>query len=876
MAAYDKIKDLVTKRSSPIFEVPMLVGALTQAEGKAKAVAKAVASIAIMRLVPMVTLLGGAFLGVRNIIKSVVKESGALESALTRISRLRGFTNMLEPLLKSLGEARRRVAELAQASNGSRFGLSQWVNASRTLEIMTKGAMGSAKSMKFLEGSAIATGSSLENVAFSYGEMHNAIANGEPIAAAAGEMIKMGLVTAEAARNIDKLQSGGAAFGTILAALNAEIQRNGKTTDDFAKSAEGLQGTLDSLSEKMSAAFGEPFLDAELKSMEASVVVAEKMIPVMGELGKTLSSIVNVASGAGNSFKVMLASIPGLSTAVGVLSKAFVLLGGATVAAGIGSFVARVFPAIKAVGTLTAALVTNSTASAMAARATAANTAATTAAAAADTLAARASASHAAGNLMEAAALKAQSLAMLSKGSALKGLAASYALASRGALGLVAAMGRMAFSALLSPIGMAIVAIGALAKVWQDFQEAAQAKSALTQMQEETIAASRAMDELVSSITTLDGAYEVLAANAARARAQMDALAKTPPPEEEGWYDQALGFLGQYDGIFFNMKKKRDDKRASQAAIIKEQEKALEKTLEDRKEIKSKVDSGALHSTAQDEVMREQARRELQLRDMAQQNSIGLAIGKDRTDKLSAFAGSEQAKADAGEIARKARADFAAATAAIDAEIGTSPQEKERRRAQAARDSASPIIQSEQKVRDLREKGDPLSMIMANALARKTALEREDIENGVDRHSSNAARAGVELTAEQRQQKERRTQILAGLGGTEARQSGDGATMAKIEITEAFRTAVKEALAAGFDPDEANNIATRTVKAEQKDLAKEAAMSNVIVSSLQKVGGGGNAYMGGTDALINEARVHTMLLEAIEEKIGQSDSDTLK
>jgi len=123
-------------------EAVALAGALTSSEGKLKSMARAVRDIAIWRLVPIATQLGGAFLGVRAAIKSVVRDSGTLESAWQRLAKLQFYKGQLEPLLKSAGAAKERLAELIQLSGRSKFdvgNLGQWVAASRSLEILTRG-----------------------------------------------------------------------------------------------------------------------------------------------------------------------------------------------------------------------------------------------------------------------------------------------------------------------------------------------------------------------------------------------------------------------------------------------------------------------------------------------------------------------------------------------------------------------------------------------------------------------------------------------------------------------------------------------------------------------------------------------------------------
>ena len=283
---------------------------IAQSKNKLTETLKVMKEMALWKITLPVALLGGLS-GLQKMVRSLASDTGALQSAMDRVGKIKIYQGQLEPLLKSAGAARQRLAELMQFERKSPFNLGQVVAASRALEIFGNGALKSSNSLKLVEQIAKSSGSGIEASADAFGSFYRAMKGGQPVAAAAAELQRMGVINEQTINQLTEMQTAGASWSEMFSKAEGAISSATSGADQFSDSMEGVQKQLEDAQSQMSSAFGKPFMDAEVSSMKTALHVAQKLTPVMDALGKPLARLSSQGDSVKNFAKEGMASLAG-------------------------------------------------------------------------------------------------------------------------------------------------------------------------------------------------------------------------------------------------------------------------------------------------------------------------------------------------------------------------------------------------------------------------------------------------------------------------------------------------------------------------------------------------------------------------------------
>ncbi len=707
-------------------DLAIIGAALASHENKVKAIAKAVSTIAWYRLVPILGIIAGSLVGVRGAIKAIVKDSGALEAAWQRLAKLRLYQGQLEPFLKSAAAARARLAELIVLSNKSSSSLGQWVAGARAMEILSRGALGGTASLKRADSAARAAGVGIDSAANSIGGMYRELKDGAPIASAASELQRMGIITQQTVDEVTRLQESGASFSTVWSAVEASIDANTKATDDFGDSMEGLQKRLEDTQQVMLGAFGKPFLEAEKTSIANTIAVTENLVPVMRTLGETFSVIVTTGENLGGAITKLLTSIPGLSTAVGVMAKGFVAFGAAITVIGFSQLASRMTTVVPAVISIARSMTFASVAAGLLARQT-------VALAAAQAIEAGAATGSAAAQRALAASYGAGAVAATTMGTATSGLTVKL---------------RALFIAVATnPIGLLVLIVSTLAAgFWQLYESNKAQTAALKELSDANAGVTDGLTKQIEAIRSADDAQQALVDSTRELIIAQEKLAQLK--KEGAPLDQII-----------------------------EAEKQTGRISSKIANAKASMDSGRLApGREQEAVLRAQAARDLKLDATQKQNEIEKASGPRKIALLRQAQQEAASKAAEGRDLERDRARFNKFDARTQEEIKlTAPgsmdrYNKEEALRQAKRLNNSPIMRDEQAIADASSQGkDPGSIAkMTDALI----LRNQDIEGNQGQNEQRAIELADAVQAEERIQHLREIGLTAGRAEAALRSEG--------------------------------------------------------------------------------------------------------
>ena len=516
----DFLKENATK-TNVAFSAIANLGDLTSSDKKLKGLVNTIKDLALGSVI-MRTAFVSAFSGLGSLVKSLAKDTGALEAAMKKVAAVKLYSNQLAPLVGGIAAARSKLADLTVFASKFKLPIGEVVAAQRALIVFSQGALTSGASLEKVKDIAKASGTSIDQAASAYANFHKELKGGAPVAQASLAMQQFGVVSAQAVREATALQEGGASVSEVFQRISTSMEQASSSTMDTSVGLADLQSKLDSAKETMASGFGKPFLEGEKAEVESSIKVIQNLTPVVETLGKTFGAVAGTGAGFLNFIKELLSGIPGLSSVVGVMAKSI-----AVAAAAISLW--NIIPAVKAIGQL-AAVVYNAAKAfnfkTIATTMSSASTALSTAATNANT---SATAANTAGNKISEMAYKAYAAAC-AFGSTVT------AIFGNASLSAAAKVRALTLAMLASPwiiVAAIILAVGA---IWQYMEANAAAAKSLKDLNDANRELSDAMAVQIGQIKTMTDAQEALVKSTSDlhdARVKLAQLQADKAPHEE-------------------------------------------------------------------------------------------------------------------------------------------------------------------------------------------------------------------------------------------------------------------------------------------------------------------------------------------------------
>ncbi|EIQ01048.1 hypothetical protein OpiT1DRAFT_05612 [Opitutaceae bacterium TAV1] len=273
--------------------LPGMAADMAQGATFMQAASNALKDAALDKLLGPTALFAGGLLGVLKTIRTIVRESQILERGLSRMSKLQQIEGKFETLLKSATLAKKRIEELYKFTANSPFRFEDVAEANRTLQALTLGAYSGAKAMKQVGDAAVATGTPITEMADKIGRLYNSLQAGRSIDKISFQMQYMGLATEELIAKLEALEQTGAGFSEMWAEVDKVLARTtGGMTN--AKSLDDYKTRLDEATAVMERAFGEPFVDAQTRSLDILAKAARNLTPVLADVAQDMAAVKNV------------------------------------------------------------------------------------------------------------------------------------------------------------------------------------------------------------------------------------------------------------------------------------------------------------------------------------------------------------------------------------------------------------------------------------------------------------------------------------------------------------------------------------------------------------------------------------------------------
>lgn len=228
-----------------------------QVDAMAKSVNKSMASAAQGNKKHWADIKAAWDMGCAAIRKAWQAASAGLRSAF----KFETQTTQFKTLIGNIDEAKAHMADLKALGDTPPFSLDEFAKASRSLMVMTDGALGYKKSLEMIGDAAAATGTPIEEMGAAVGRLYAYIRDGQPLSRAVMQLRNMGVITPEVAQKLQDLQKEGKSNAEIWAEVEAQLGRYKGAMEETEKTGDGLIGAISSRWDNIVRAFGEAFSD---------------------------------------------------------------------------------------------------------------------------------------------------------------------------------------------------------------------------------------------------------------------------------------------------------------------------------------------------------------------------------------------------------------------------------------------------------------------------------------------------------------------------------------------------------------------------------------------------------------------------------------
>ena len=188
----------------------------------------------------------------------------AARNAVSFMQKAFAFEKMavqFKTLIGNMDEAKAHMRMLQEMGDTPPFSLEEFAAASRSLMVMTDGALGYKRSLELVGDAAAATGQPIQSLAHEIGRAYAIIRDGQPLTRATMGLRNMGAITPAVAAKLDELQKSGASNIEIWNALTAELGRFKGAMAETEKTGDGLVGAIKSQWDDSLRTFGAALME---------------------------------------------------------------------------------------------------------------------------------------------------------------------------------------------------------------------------------------------------------------------------------------------------------------------------------------------------------------------------------------------------------------------------------------------------------------------------------------------------------------------------------------------------------------------------------------------------------------------------------------
>jgi len=219
------------------------------------------------------------------------RASGETAKSLQEFSVIENLEGQFRPLLGSIAATKARLSELSIAAAETPFELPELAAASKTLEVLTRGALSTGQGLRMVGDLSAQSGRPIQELSMWVGRLYDGLQSGRPVGEAMMRLQELGLVSGATRSKIEEMQKAGKAGNEVWQVMVKEFERASGSMEILSQSLTGLRSTLEDAKSELYREMGKSFAEQEKEAIRGATEVTEKFIPVAAEMMKTLSGV---------------------------------------------------------------------------------------------------------------------------------------------------------------------------------------------------------------------------------------------------------------------------------------------------------------------------------------------------------------------------------------------------------------------------------------------------------------------------------------------------------------------------------------------------------------------------------------------------------
>lgn len=212
---------------------------------------------------------GAAFDGLtKKIIKltvaffAVKKAMALFTKAMELAGNAEALRTQFDTLLGGADAAEERMKELVEFAATTPFDIPGVGKASKILETLTKGALSTGEGLRFVGDIAAFSGERFQDMAVHVGRLFSGLNSGRAVGESLGRLQELGLISAEARKQIEDLQKAGKAGDQVWKIAAEDLARFGGSMAKMSGTFQGKLSNLGDAWDQFLVKIGEPIIDA--------------------------------------------------------------------------------------------------------------------------------------------------------------------------------------------------------------------------------------------------------------------------------------------------------------------------------------------------------------------------------------------------------------------------------------------------------------------------------------------------------------------------------------------------------------------------------------------------------------------------------------
>jgi uncharacterized protein YjbJ (UPF0337 family) len=292
---------------------------------RAAAAGGALKTIAADLLSPL-GLAAGLALGLAIGLYKAVTNSQLLADALGEAANRDVYSGQFKALLGDTAAAEKRLRSLAAFAEGSPFRFDDVVDASKRLQVLTRGAMTGTSAMKMVADAAAVAGVSMADAAAVIGGAWEDIFSGKNAGNAIDQLKQLGMVSTATADKLKLMEMRGLRGRGLWAAISAELAKNKGSADALGESIQGLNEKLDNTKGNQLASIGAMFAQGQEDGIRAATVAWKEFGPVLKDILSPIAALFNAINSLILNAVKLAAAFPGLKQGLVLVGRAILVV----------------------------------------------------------------------------------------------------------------------------------------------------------------------------------------------------------------------------------------------------------------------------------------------------------------------------------------------------------------------------------------------------------------------------------------------------------------------------------------------------------------------------------------------------------------------